>query len=75
MRTAIEKAQVKQLLQGPIWKVVEGVMQDLIAKRKDQDNVADTEWETARNSVEERGYIQGVNALSVELYRIAQESQ
>lgn len=74
MRTQVDRALVRQLLQGPAWKVIESIMQDLIQARQDRDNVGDTEWETARNSVEERGYIQGVNALSVELYKIAQDA-
>lgn len=73
MRTQTDRALVRQFLQGPAWKVVESVIQELIAHRKERDNVGETEWETARNAVDERGYIQGVNALTVELYKIAQE--
>lgn len=73
MITQAEKSFIKQLLQSPGWRVVEQVAKELIDKQKDSDNVAETQWETARNAVNERGFIQGVNTLIQELYKLAQQ--
>lgn len=62
------------LLQSPSWKVVEQVIEEIIASERDQSNLRETEWETAKNVALEEGRIQGLRKLTQRLFDLAQNA-
>lgn len=74
MRTQAEKSQIKMFLQSPQWQLIEQIVKELIQKIRDQSNLRETEWETAKSVALEEGQVQGINNLIQELYRIAQNT-
>ena len=69
------QSQIKQLLQSPHFETAKMIAQELIQKIRDQSNLGDTEWETARNVALEEGQIRGINKFIDELYHIAQKEE
>ncbi len=71
MITKTDKSVIKQFLQSPQWKVIQEVLEEYINRLKDQSNLRDTEWETAKAVAFEEGQIQGIKSLIQELYKLA----
>jgi len=69
-----EKSMLRTLIQDPKFRIVENIAKELIENQRNRSNIAQTEWETARNVAEEEGYIRGINSLIQETYRLAQEN-
>jgi dihydroneopterin aldolase len=74
MITSSEKNLLKNLIQSPGFRIVENVAKELIEQVKDQSNLRETEWETAKNVALEEGQIGGIRKLLQELYRLAQDA-
>ena len=62
------------LLQSPGWKVVEQVINDIIVQEREQSNLRESEWETAKNTALEEGRVQGLRKLQQELFNLAQNA-
>ena len=74
MITDSEKSILRNLIQSPPFRVVENIANELIEHIKDQSNLKDTEWETAKSVALEEGQIQGIRQLIQEIYRLAQNA-
>lgn len=69
-----EKSLLRTLIQNPAFRIVESVGQELIQGIRDQSNLKDTEWETAKSVALEEGQVKGINTLIKEVYRLAQDA-
>lgn len=69
-----DKSLIKQLLQDPKWQVVENLMEEIIQNRKNESNLKETEWETAKSVALEEGQIQGLINFKNRLYKEAQDA-
>ena len=67
-----EKVILRTLLQSPPFRIVENIAKELVQNIRDQSNLKETEWETAKSVALEEGQIGGINQLIQELYRLAQ---
>lgn len=66
-----EKNLLRLVIQDPKFKIVEFVAKELIQRLRDQSNLKETEWETAKSVAIEEGQVMGINNLIKELYRLA----
>ena len=71
MRTEIDQSHIRQLVQGPQWMTVKGIANELVAEIKKEQSIADTEWMTIRQTLEQSGRIRGVQELVETLERLS----
>jgi len=63
-----EKSQLKNFINSPQWLTVQKIQDELIAKIQDENCVKDTEWETAKATIEKEAKIMGIRRLIQELF-------
>ena len=63
-----EKSQLKNFVNSPQWLTVQKIQDELIEKIKEENCVKDTEWETARATIEKEAKIMGIRRFIQELF-------
>lgn len=67
--TSQEKQMIRGLLQDPRWKVVENLASQVCVKIALEENIErETEWETLKEFLLNRGQVKGINRLLQELW-------
>ena len=66
-----EKSAIKNILQSPQWKFVEAVAERIIQNIRNESNLRDSEWETAKATALEEGQVNGIKRFIKELYENA----
>lgn len=66
--TTNEKSLIRQLMQGPQFKVLEDLQKEIIDRIVNDTKVMNTEWETVRKTLLDQGQVDGINRFFKELY-------
>lgn len=66
---------IKNFLGSKEWEMITQIMANIIADIQAQPKVAETEWETLKNTVDAEGQAKGLTRLAQELHKIAQQAK
>lgn len=70
-----ERAQLRQLMQQPQWRAFEHLVEEFVAKIKDESIVQDSEWDTLKKALMNEGQARGIRNLIQETYLQIQQHE